>query len=113
MTRAEELAQRNARDLAAMTTGFESFTAEFFERLAQPCVYMFMREGKPVYIGKSKQGIFRAGSPHHQRAPERATADEIKVFWFKKAWQASDMERRLIQQHNPPLNGARVGRSRE
>lgn len=64
-----------------------------------------MRGGKILYIGSSVEGLLRVASRTHHRIAVRHVADEIRVQWFKKDWQAQAAERQLIKKHKPPFNG--------
>jgi excinuclease UvrABC nuclease subunit len=110
LTRDEEFTKRLARDVAALES--ETFSNEYLTQITRPCVYMFIKDGKPLYIGKGAHGLMRAAEPKHQRAKVRAIADEIRVLWCKKESHARDLERRLIAEHNPPFNGAPIERQK-
>ena len=34
-------------------------------KITRPCVYAFIKEGVPLYIGSSANAMFRFGSPDH------------------------------------------------
>jgi len=73
-------------------------------KIIRPCVYAFVKQGVPLYIGSSANGMLRFGSPDHHQADIRASADEIGVLWFENVEQAQDIEKRLIRALEPLYN---------
>lgn len=82
----------------------ESFTNAAVRRITRPCVYLFLKEGRALYVGTSVNGFCRFGSPDHNRAQVRNHADEIRVLWFDNASWALEIEKRLIRDLEPPFN---------
>jgi excinuclease UvrABC nuclease subunit len=85
----------------------ESFTPEQLRALTRPCVYTFVKDGKPLYIGSSAVGLTRVASPTHHKRDIREHADEIVLEWCDNPWQARAFEEQRIKEHRPPFNGNR------
>jgi hypothetical protein len=88
----------------------QTFTHADLKAITRPCVYIFMKSGVPLYIGSSTDGVLRFASSTHHKKVLRKAADDIRVLWFKKAWEAKDAEEELIKSLKPPFNGWRARR---
>jgi excinuclease UvrABC nuclease subunit len=66
-----------------------------------------MKDGKPLYIGSSANGLYRPADPLHHRRDVFEMSDEIVVKWCVKAWQAINLEAKLIRKYRPPFNRER------
>lgn len=88
----------------APTAESEIFTKDYVRRISRPCVYLFMKDGEPLYIGSSANGLLRFADPSHHRKEVRSDADEIRVLWFKKTWHDRSAEERLIKKLRPRFN---------
>src|SRR5882724_13546494 len=60
----------------------QSFSNDYFQSMSRPCVYMFLKDNHPLYIGSSIQGLWRFGVPTHHRAAIRNECDETYVLWL-------------------------------
>lgn len=76
---------------------------------SKPCVYFFIKDREPLYIGSSSNGIFRVSSPTHHKSYVRAMADEIRIVWFATTEDARQAEREFIKKFNPRFNGRTKG----
>lgn len=76
-----------------------------FRALIRPCVYLFLRNGKPLYVGVSQHGISRPAALYHNHRTARDAADEVLLLFFGSAYSAKDAEQRLIEALKPPFNG--------
>lgn len=94
-----------AREESPPVNASETITPERLRELLRPCVYQFMKEGKPLYIGSSAQGLVRVLHPNHHRRAVRKMADEIRVEWFVTEAEARTAEKKLVSELRPPLNG--------
>jgi hypothetical protein len=83
----------------------ESFSNAQLDSLTRPCVYQFMKDGKPLYIGSSANGLLRFAGNGHHKASVRRRADEIRVIWMSTESEARELEKRLIGELRPPCNG--------
>lgn len=88
----------------------QSFTPSALQLIRRPCVYIFWKDDKPLYIGKSQNGALRFADPGHHRAAVRDMADKIGVLWFKNTADAERIEKHLIKELSPPYNANRNGR---
>ena len=83
----------------------QSFKGEDFRSLLRPCVYMFLRENVPIYIGMSGNGIERvAGRSHHKALNARQECDEVRVYPCVSVDAAYKLERILVGRTQPRYN---------
>ena len=72
--------------------------------LRRPVVYLWIREGKILYIGKGDSGLHRPLQPNHHRLVDMRPLDEVRLCWCLTAGDACALERKLILKHKPPMN---------
>jgi hypothetical protein len=83
----------------------QSFSGEDFRSLLRPCVYMFMRENVPIYIGMSGNGLERvAGRSHHKALNARQECDEVRIYPCVSVDAAYKLERILVGRTQPRYN---------
>lgn len=83
----------------------QSFSGDDFRMLCRPCVYMFMKDGLPLYIGMSSHGIQRVAQKAHRQAMlSRAECDEVKVHPCISVDAARQLETYLIRRMRPKYN---------
>ena len=82
----------------------QSFSNESLNAITRPCVYIFVKDGRALYVGSSVNGIIRFGDPSHNNAKVRAIADEVQVLWFDNVANARRIESYLIRELKSPLN---------
>ena len=64
----------------SQNSGIE-FNGADVRRLNNPCVYMFMRDGKALYVGFSAKGLQRVFSANHKEAGlARKECDNLQVL---------------------------------
>lgn len=80
------------------------FTGDAFRLFCGPIVYLFMREGKPLYIGMSSSGLARPGGRVHHKSLARDQADQVKTWSCRTTRDARKLESILIDQLRPPMN---------
>lgn len=76
--------------------------------LQKPCVYVWYRQLRCLYVGQSKNGILRVFSNHHVIGVLDLVQDDDTFKFFFPTIKADDTllfwESRLIQQLNPKYN---------
>lgn len=83
----------------------QSFKGDDFRMLCKPCVYMFMKNGLPIYVGMSRNGISRPASRAHAQAEHaRSECDEVKIYPCVSEDAARNLEEMLIAKTQPPHN---------
>ncbi len=83
----------------------QSFKGEDFRQMCGPIVYMFCLEGRPLYIGSSKDGLSRPGGRNHrQHLTSRRLCDEVKIWACPTVDAARKLERLLIAKTQPAHN---------
>ena len=83
----------------------QSFKGDDFRKLCLPCVYMFMENGLPIYIGMSSSGISRPSqSAHRQWCLARKECDEVRIYPCKSVDAAVKLERILLCRTQPKHN---------
>lgn len=81
------------------------FTGEDFRSLLNPCVYLFMLNGLPLYIGVSKHGITRASDQrHHMHFKARLECDEVLIYQCNSSSDALELETIMIRHLHPKYN---------
>ena len=80
------------------------FTGEDFRSLCKPTVYMFLRNGEPLYVGYSRQGLGRALNTHKQADKARQECDEVLTWPCRDVISAQQVERILIAHCRPVYN---------
>ena len=78
----------------------ESFRVKAMERVLRPCVYLFVKGTKPVYIGSSAHGFARFGSPEHHRSHLRQQCNRVVVVWVDTLREARELENVLIRKYS-------------
>lgn len=73
--------------------------------MVRPCVYLFLKDGVPLYIGSSANGLVRFACPNHHRRGIREVADDIQVIWCSTTEHARELEQHLIRKLHPKTNG--------
>lgn len=85
-----------------------SMTGIQFIEFNRPIVYIWMRDGKYLYIGLGACGIRRifANHPHINR--DKVKEDDL-ITWtvYKTVKEAKQAERQLIRIHQPEYNVAK------
>jgi excinuclease UvrABC nuclease subunit len=83
----------------------QSFKGDDFRMLCKPCVYMFMQDRIPIYIGVSRTGLGRAMHYAHRQAKlARTECDEVRVFPCLTGRKAFRLETMLIAKCQPKYN---------
>jgi hypothetical protein len=81
------------------------FSGDEVPGLNRPCVYMFVREGKALYVGKSSRGLSRVFTGRHDQAREsRLLCTELYVWFCETAKLAAEAENFLIYTLEPRFN---------
>lgn len=71
------------------------------------CIYFWVRNGKPLYIGKSGQGVNRPCSRSHHVINSYEMfreGDTLLVFECDNEEQMDAREKKMIKKFNPPFN---------
>lgn len=85
------------------------WSREQADRACGHLVYVFWKEGRPLYIGKSSMGLTRPLDPAHAWAViARNEAESIEFICCKDGREADLLERQLIYNLQPQYN--RVGK---
>ena len=88
-----------------------SFAGADLRQWLLPCVYLFLSKGSPLYVGYSKNGIYRAFQPNHQQTKTaRAGCDEMRTWFCATQQHAIELEHLLITRLRPKYNVAGVRR---
>lgn len=83
----------------------QSFKGDDFRMLCKPCVYMFMQDGVPIYIGMSRRGLQRITLKVHREAGRaREECDEVRIFPCVNAKKAFKLEAIMIGTCQPKYN---------
>ena len=100
--------ERLLEELVIEDSGAE-FTGDAFRLFCGPIVYLFLRDGKPLYIGMSSAGLSRPGGRVHHKAAARDQADQVKTWSCRTVRDARKLEAILIHQLKPSMNGRGQG----
>ena len=86
--------------------GGVSFGRSTAELLRGPCVYLFLKENEPLYIGMSEYGLSRVFSTHHNKYFSEVLSeyDEVLIYQVKDAKAARDTEALMISSLRPRAN---------
>ena len=83
----------------------QSFAGNDFRMLCKPCVYMFLQQGTPIYIGATKRGIERIADPHHLQASRaQQECDEVRIWPCVSVIAARQLEKHMISVCKPKYN---------
>ncbi len=82
-----------------------SLPAADYNRMRRPILYMWEREGKPLYIGISVNGVARPFGFHHVLSRMKPT-DNLYVWSFSTEFALKTVEAELIREFAPELNTA-------
>jgi excinuclease UvrABC nuclease subunit len=85
--------------LARTKVKVTNFTQEDLAALTRPCVYLFVKAGRVLYVGSSKNGIVRFGSGDHHKRFIRAQCDKIRVLWQDSEAEARRVEGQMIRKY--------------
>lgn len=89
----------------------QRFTGADFRMLTKPCVYIFLQDGSPLYIGMSRNGIGRPAQPGHAQADKaRAECDEVLIYPCNNVRDAMYLEDLLICKTQPKYNHNKLKR---
>lgn len=92
------------RKLIVSDTGIR-FAGDDFRNLCKPSVYMFMRSGRPLYVGMSDSGIARPAQKGHRRGAQATKiCDEMMIWACVGVPEARELESILIDYFKPMLN---------
>lgn len=81
------------------------FTGDDFRLLCRPCVYLFMLNGLPLYIGMSGIGIVRSAARNHHHADlARKECDQVLIYPCLSVDAAYSLEKLLIHVLSPKYN---------
>src|SRR6266478_1822248 len=95
----------NRIELLVIPDAGQSFKGDDFRSLCLPCVYLFMKEGLPIYIGASISGISRpAQRAHGQAIKALGECDEVRIHPCKSVDAAFELESILIAKCKPKYN---------
>lgn len=73
-----------------------------------PFVYVWSRDGQVLYVGKAESGLGRLVDPTHHRLREILLTDSVRIIRCASGAAAVEVERRLIAELRPLLNGPSV-----
>jgi hypothetical protein len=73
------------------------------DRMISPCVYVFKKNGNPLYVGSTKVGLQRPLFTNHG-SWSRRIADEVCIQFFKSEKDARKFEQILIHRWTPIFN---------
>lgn len=90
-------------DLAGQLGEGLSFTGATVQALSGPCIYVWLRNDVPLYVGMSRHGITRPCGPNHHALAIRST-DELLVYPVETVASARRLERLLIERLRPERN---------
>lgn len=88
----------------------QQFTGDDFRSLREPGVYIFMREGKALYVGKATRLLGRIGARHHQ-AEAIYLCDQVLLYPCKSDSAALRLEELLITKLRPRFNAQKLNNS--
>ena len=81
------------------------FQGADFRMFTYPCVYVFLRDLEPLYVGSSVNGLGRPAQPNHKQALEaRKQCNRVLVYFCKFESEAREAERLLISNLRPIFN---------
>jgi|SRR6266550_5026595 len=99
----------NEIELLVIPDAGQSFRGNDFRSLCLPCVYLFMKEGLPIYIGASSSGISRpAQRGHRQSIRALKECDEVRIHPCKSIEAAFELESILIAKCQPKYNNRKL-----
>lgn len=78
----------------------------------RPFVYVWQRGDQVLYVGKAESGIGRLVDPTHHRLREVLVTDKVRIIRCATGADAVLLERRLIAELRPALNGPAWARAR-
>lgn len=86
-----------------------TITADEYKYLTQPCIYVWKRRERWLYVGQSKNGIIRPFGPHHViDSKELVLAIDHFEFYWKPEGSPEDhldyVEEELIKREKPVYN---------
>lgn len=97
-------AQKRISQLVVSDSGSE-FKGSDVRQWLQPCVYVFLRDGRALYVGYSSTGIARALAKRHLSGwKAREECDQLKVWTCRNAKDAKELEDILIGRLQPLYN---------
>src|SRR6266513_915220 len=68
-----------------------------------PCVYVFMKKRKPIYVGSSMWGVARSFDRRHS-SEARYLMDEVRIQFYRTVEEARRVEQVLIDRWKPEFN---------
>jgi hypothetical protein len=82
------------------------FTGSFYQQMRGPMVYVWMRGGDWLYVGRSYSGVERVFASGHHRFNAHPMEDDdmIRVISCETKQEARELERQLIVEHKPKFN---------
>jgi len=83
------------------------FDGHHFRQWCGPLVYMFLLDGKPLYIGMSADGITRPASANHNAMEARNRCNEVLLWPTRTPEDAGHLEALLIHLLYPRHNKRR------
>ena len=99
----------NAALRDVLPCGGTRFIGQDFRDLCGPQVYLFLKDGMPLYIGMSGNGIERCGGVRHQQAKRaRNECDEVLIYPCRDKGSARRLEGLLIGRMGPKYNVQRA-----
>lgn len=85
----------------------QKFKGNDFRSLLSPGVYVFMRDGQPLYIGMAKRLLGRVGGWHKQAERAIKECDEVLLYPCVSKKAAEELETLLIGNLKPVYNKQR------
>lgn len=95
--------EETAKLLIGGRTSIE-WTVSQLTRARGPLVYLFWRNGQPIYIGASRNGLVRPLSPAHHKGFTRKQSDRFQFVCCDTEREALLLEQQLIQLWKPRFN---------
>ena len=103
LPRAPRSEREEVIDLASQLGEGLSFPGLTVQSLSGPCIYVWLRNDVPLYVGMSRHGITRPCGPNHHALAIRST-DELLVYPVETVASARILERLLIERLRPARN---------
>lgn len=101
--RPEEKTLRDVFDSCIVPCAGARFHGDQFRLLCGPCVYIFVANGEPLYIGVSSLGVSRPAGHHHAEIA-RQEADEVLIWPCKTEILAHALESLLLSRIDTKYN---------